>query len=216
MGLMDRLQALGHQLKLIEMAPACHDSPRKISTRIISLQELAQEIYRDKKPVQKDLTEELSVSFDQIFTAAGIQNDPARWTIERLRERLLAEPYSAMDRHTAQRAILEELTAENVSPEDLIKDAMARDQSLDAFENGVRGKMRDRAAVWEKRKKEIETRISELKEEADHLEKVAQEDKKVLRDWQQRKEEHEKEMTWAVEFLLERRQKERLENREKK
>jgi hypothetical protein len=209
MGLIDRLQALGQHLKLIEMTPSKEKAPRKISTRIISLQDLTREVHGEKKTVRDDWPPELSLSFEQVFAAAGVETNTDTWTIERLRQWLLAEPHRTTDRPAAQQALLELLAAEKVPVEQLLKDAMMRDQALDIFEKKVCEKMTERAAARQKTKTEIEAQIAECKREAALLENAAQNDEKQLQDWRQRKEAYEKELTWAVDFLMERRQKER-------
>ena len=102
------------------------------------------------------------MAFDKVFEAAGIKPGRHGWTVERLQRPAAARASSSrMDRAAAQKALLARSGRRRSHVEDLVKDAVARDQALDAFEEFVRGKMDDRmearaAASW----REIEAQIA--------------------------------------------------------
>jgi len=210
MGLLERLQALGQQLKLIEMSRSSQKAPGKICTRVVTLEDLAKEIDKDRASILKSLSEDLNVSFEEIFSKAGIPNLPSGWTFERLSQTLHGEPYSSMNEDLVREAILKELRAENVSLEDLANDAIARDKALDVFETGALEKMSGRAAAAERRKLELQAEISALTGEMSRLESAVEADRQSLQDWKNRKDAYEKEILAAIELL------ERLGRRGKK
>ena len=176
--------------------------PERIPTRTVTLRELMKEVGRRDARALEALPAELSVSLDQIFAAAGMASPPHGWTIERLGKLLREEPYQRMSRPAVQKAILELLAADEAHVQDLVKDAVTRDQALDAFAAMVRAKMNDLAAAQGQRLAEIDREIRELQTEAARLREETQTDAARWRDWRAEKAAREKEMAWALGYLL--------------
>jgi len=128
------LRKLGDRLGIIEVStdPLEPSRPVKIQTRSITLDELVSIHLKDVQDLA-ELPADLPASFEQIFRAAKIKAPPSGWTVDRLREFLNTERMRAMDRVETQRETLQMLAAEKVDAADIIKDAIARDQALDAF-----------------------------------------------------------------------------------
>jgi hypothetical protein len=61
--------------------------------------------------------------------------------------------------------VLEKLSCENVSAEEIIRDALAKDQALDAFEKFIEKKMKDRRSARQMRLMELERQIGILEQE---------------------------------------------------
>src|SRR4029453_13046745 len=112
MSLLDGLRALGGKLGLIQTAPeTAPATPTKVVSRSVTLQALTTEVRAEEVRVLAELPAELSVGFDQVFKTAGILPPPHGWTIERLQQLLRTEQFRAMDRESAQKAILGLLSA---------------------------------------------------------------------------------------------------------
>ena len=190
MDLLGMLRKLGDRLGIIELKPdPQHPSvPMKIQTRTITLTELTIQIGGVKEVA--DLPAELPVSFEDIFKSAGIPAPPAGWTVERLLEFLNREPIRGMDRAEAQRETISMLAAEKVDSAEIIKDAILRDQTLDAFED-LMAKKRNQ---WQMEKKQ---QIEALKQE------IAAEEKK-WNGWRRQKRQYEQNMARAVGYLIDR------------
>src|SRR5262245_5653014 len=136
MNLLAMLRKLGDRLGILELSQDSQQSsvPLKVQTRSVTLSELIMTIQITEVRNLAEMPAELSVPFDEIFTAAGIQAPPGGWTVDRLVEYVSVERIRKMDRSDAQRETLGMLKAEKVDPEDVVKDAISRDQALDAFE----------------------------------------------------------------------------------
>jgi len=205
MTLMEFFESLGGRLGILEKAT--QSSPRsavKIQTRKVTLSELTAEIRAEEVRTLADAPAELSVPFEKIFETAGIAPAQHGWTIERLRQLLLTDAFKNLEREAAQKRILDVLNTEGVAVEDVIKDAVARDTALDAFEAFARRKAEDRMTTRERRAAELESKIDELKNERDLLKSQAKSDQEKWSDWRKRKRAQERDLAWTVGYLIDR------------
>lgn len=208
MVLVDWLYSAGGKLGLLHVVnhepPKAPAAPEKIKTRTIQLKDLVAEIQADEVRSLAQKPEELSVSFDKVFETAGIKPGAGDWTIEKLRDLLRSEPYRSMDRETAQKALAASLADKKVSVEDLVKDAMARDKALDAYEEVARGKMNARSQTRQLRQAEIQSQLDDLQRQGEQLKQEQTADEHLWLQWHGGKVDFEKEMAWAVGYLLDR------------
>jgi len=202
MGLLQKLQALGCQLRLVQMIPKTLTAPEKIETHSVTLQELTTELKTENVRILAESPVEFTIQFEKIFETAGIVQSSNGWTIECFCNLLRAEPYSKMDPKSLQVAVLERLAAENVSAEDIIKDALAKDQALDAFEQFIGKKMKDRSSARQMRLMEIEKQMELLQQEKDRLQQDDSEEHLKLSEWKTRKQTYEKDILETVDFLM--------------
>jgi hypothetical protein len=205
MSLFDRLKSLGSKLGLLQMGPppaGAVAEPSKIQTRKVSLDELTSEVRAEEVRMLAELPAELSVAFEKVFEAAQVAPPAHGWSIERLVELLRTEQYRGMARESAQKAVLGVLSAVKAEVEDVVRDALARDQALDKFEDFARKKMRDRGAARQRRIAETEEKIRSLKAEGARLEDENRTDEEQWKAWRDRKVAYEREMAWAIGFLM--------------
>jgi hypothetical protein len=202
MGILDKLQALGCQLKLVQVVPRTKTSPEKIKTRNVTLRELTTQLHAENMRVLAESPVELSIAYEKVFETAAIKVLSNGWTAEQLVKLLQSKPYKEMDKAALQIAVLEKLAAGNVTPEELIKDALAKDQALDAFEAFVSKKMKDRSSARQMRMVEIEKEMNLLRQEQMRLKQDDQGEAAQLSEWQHKKGEYEKEILEAVDFLI--------------
>lgn len=205
MSLLDGLRSLGGKLGLIQTAPeTAPAAPTKVVSRSVTLQALTTEVRAEEVRVLAELPAELSVGFDKVFETAGILPPAHGWTIERLQQLLRTEQFRAMDRESAQKAILGLLSAVQAQVEDIVKDAIGRDQAIDKFAMYVRQKMDDRTVARQRKVSDLEEQVRGLeKERARLLEEMAA-DQERWQEWKSKKLACEKEMAWALSYLLDR------------
>ena len=183
------LRKLGDRLGILELSPPSQPSvPEKIQTRAITLAELIMTIQVTEVRELAELPAELSIPLEDVFAAAGIQTPPSGWTVDRLEEFLNGDRIRKMDRAEAQRETLKMLAAEKVAAADLVKDAISRDQALDAFADSI-AKKRERWVAKKRRE------IHAIEEE------IAVEEKKWT-DWRRRKRQREQDMARAIGYLI--------------
>lgn len=203
MGLVTWLTNVGGKLKILSTVPANNDtSPAKLTMKSVSLTELMTEIQANEVRALAQLPAELSIAYDKLFEAAGVQSPNHGWTIGKLQELLRTEQYKSMDRAAAQKAVLGVLQAQKAAVEDVVKDAVARDQALDAFEEFSRKKMDARSQARQTKLADIRTQISDLQAQCRTMEEEAKVDREHWRQWHRGKTAFEKEMAWALGYLL--------------
>jgi hypothetical protein len=203
MGMMELLQTLGDKLGILEVARGqTTQSPAKIRTRTVTLAELTTVIRSEEVKALADQPAELTLPFDNIFEKAGLKIGTAVWTVEKLRQVLQSEEFSGLEREALQKRILEDLRAANVSAEDIVKDAIARDKVLDSFESYARKKMEDRRAAQERKISELEEKVRQLQGELSQVQEKRKTDEQTWGDWRRKKKANEQDMAWAIGFLI--------------
>src|SRR5438132_10969234 len=121
MDLLGMLRKIGDRLGIVELSPESHPSvPVKIQTRAVTLSELIMTIQITEVQELAELPAELSVTFDDVYKAAGIQASLSGWTVDRLQEFLNSDRIRRMDRAAVQHETLSMLAAEKVDAADLI------------------------------------------------------------------------------------------------
>jgi hypothetical protein len=205
MGLLDLLRSLGDRLGILESAAAKTSRPlEKVPTRTITLAELKTTIRSEEVRMLAGLPAEFSVAFEEIFKAAGIKSGAHGWSVERLAGLLRTEQFKSMERPAVQKAILNILDEEKVEVEDLVREAVGRDQALDAYEGFVQRKMEARMAAWERNISELESEIRALEEKRARVRAEVDSDGKHWRQWLDKKRAHEKELAWTIGYLIDR------------
>jgi chromosome segregation ATPase len=199
------LQTVGGRLGILE-APAKENTGElaKVVTRTVTLAELKTEIRSEEVRTLADLPAELTVSFDKIFEAAGVTSSRPGWNVAWLKALLRTEPYQSQERPAAQQALLNLLRSEQVQTEDLVKEAMAQDQALDAFEVFVCKKVEDHMATAEHQIAEMDAKIKALQSERMRLEARIQLDQSQLREWRRSKRAYERDLAAAIGYLTDR------------
>src|SRR5678816_3066598 len=122
MGLYDLMFKVGGKLGLIKLITA-PDEPatKKITTRTVTLQELASEIRKTDVQALAELPAELSVPFDKVFEAAGIKPSAHGWSVDRVAQLLQTDPYKSLGRPEVQKGVLTLMSADKAQVQDLVK-----------------------------------------------------------------------------------------------
>jgi hypothetical protein len=205
MALMDMLRKLGDRLGIVELAPVSQPSnPVKIQTRTVTLAELCTKIQITEVRELAELPAELSVPFEAVYKAAGIAEPETGWTVSRLEQFLKSDRIRNMDRAEAQQETLRTLAADHVDPADVIKDAVSRDQAMDAFEEGIISKRQE----WLVSKKSVLSalagQVNALEDQQKRIEQEIAAEEKSWTQWRRQKRQREIDMANAVSFLIDR------------
>jgi hypothetical protein len=197
------LQGIGDRLGILESVANQESTPAtRIQTKIVSLQELACEIRAVEVQALADSSAELALPFEKIYEAAGISLNPEAWTLDRLKQVIQREMDPEKTRAEVQKAVLDLLQSEGISAEILVKDAMARDRALDAFEVSVRAKLNDRDQAGKKRLLEIENQIQELRDESARISESLKADEEIWHQWRKDKRAQERELASIAGYLV--------------
>lgn len=209
MRLLDRIHRIGSKLKIMQVNPAPvsasspkHAEPVKIVTKSITLVELMRELKNRDMKALSSLPAELSVPFDAIFEAAGVVTPAHGWNVEKLCALLAMEEFTVLEGEALTQAVLTRLETDRCMTEDLARDAIGRDQAIDAFEEFVRDKMQTRRAARRRRLADLRVEVARREEEILLLEEDAVKDRQEWRAWYRKKTDYEKMMAGALACLL--------------
>jgi ATP-dependent Lon protease len=204
-GLMAILEAWGGKLGILEMGRGqTPQAPSKIETRTVTLAQLSTEIRSEEVRALADQPSELTVPFDKIFETAGIGEGKKGWTVHKLHAVLSSDPLKSASRENAQKQILEILRSDEISTEEIVKDAMARDKALDSFEAFARQKMEERRLAREQKMTHLREQIEQLKKELSETESRKKSDDGKWAEWRNRKKAAEQDMAWAIGHVINR------------
>ena len=109
-----------------------------------------------------------------------------------------------MDRPSVQRSLLNILADEKIDVEDIVRDVIARDQALDAFEAFTRKKMLDRVAARQKKVAEVESQIASLEEQRARLTQETEADSEHWAAWLKQKRAYERDLSRTISYLVDR------------
>ena len=203
MGLVNWIYSVGGKLRILQVST--QQEVRQavaIQMRTVTIEQLTSEIRGKEVQALAQLPAELSLEFDKVFDAAGVKPAEHGWTIVKLQELLDTPQYKSMKAPDVQQAVLGLLQAQKAPVEDLVKDAVARDQALDAFEEFARKKMQVRDEARQREVIDIKAQIDQLQKQCQQLADDATSDKQQWRAWHKKKTDYEKTMAAALGHLL--------------
>jgi len=202
MSLLKRMKRMGKRLGLLRAARTPPKKPAKVSTRVICLEELMSGIPKLDIPISSATRVDLPLGFDGILANAGVHPPPHDWTVERL-QKFLRRKCAKLDFQQAQCLTLKALSKDDVPTEDIVRDAVARDQALDAFERFAREKL---DAQKKKRKQHLlkcEEKLEALRKQIDRIRDEQKQEQEDWRAWRKKKVKYEKDMAWALSHIME-------------
>lgn len=171
-----------------------------VEKKIVSLKQLETEVDT------QDLTEappELTVGLDRVFEAMNLPAPEHGWTVERIREMLDSDPLKSKPQKEAAEAVLVALGQNQVKPDDIIKDAAARDKALDSYEQFVERKLHDRAESRKSATANLRREIQECEDQIRKLDAAQSHDEEMFREWQKQKVAKEEELARVASLFLE-------------
>ena len=207
MDLLQQLRNVGQHLGLVRVvaaqpSPTPSATPRKLTTRTITLKDLDAEIEAQELKTLSQSPSGVLVEIEQVLLAAGIRPGEGSWSIPRLQRVIQSDVLKNQDRKHIQAEILNQLAADKATVEDIVKDALARDRAIDTYDAMVHRKMADREELRQRRCTEIQDQIAALQEEAGRFAQESKSDGQHFRDWHRKKVAYEIEMAKAINYLL--------------
>lgn len=208
MSLINALMGTATKLGLVKIVTVKNvEQPTRITTRSVSLKDLTKEIGVAVANAPAAAPAEYGMPFEQVFTAAGIKpiagdGGKESWTIDALYQLGASDAYKDMPREKAQAAILGVLAGKKVAAEDLVKDAMARDQAIDAHGAQLFQQYKDRRRLRARQKAVVQEQIAALQAQLNAVEAEGQSADRQWNEWWQRKLAYERQMAHAVGYLL--------------
>lgn len=151
----------------------------------------------------------LNYDLGRVFEAAKVAAPASGWSIEKVVRLLKTDQFKSMPTDSAKQSLLGMLAAENVTAADVVKDAIARDKALDAFELHLRRKLGERKKALQQEidghRKEItalEAAIGDLDKQIETCETSIRQEEVDLRNWlDTTKRQKEEELANAVGLL---------------
>jgi hypothetical protein len=203
MGLWNGLKALGCRLGLIRIVTAGPSVPPKITPRVTSMKDMMTEGRRQANRDLGDLPRELSLSFEQVFKAAGVPSVGKAWTVERVCDLLRRDAAPDGDRAKVRSALLQQLAAENVTVQDLVEDSLSRHRALEDCEKRLLAEVGQRHQTRQQQRAEVERQMAQLQEACRRLQAADEQDQQQMRTWCGRKSVYQKDMRWAIQIVSE-------------
>lgn len=145
--------------------------------------------------------------FVAVYEEAGVQLPAHGYGIDKAAEMLESKRLASLGREVKAAAVLAALEAASVPIRDVIKDAVLRDQALDAFESAKEQEVKDLRQQAEARiaaiKEEIDAVLREKNAEIESLKSASEAAQKALLDLQVRKRREEDRLHDLVSHFIE-------------
>lgn len=146
-------------------------------------------------------SQELLVDFDKIFAALKLPVPAHGWTVEKATAALESSHFQSLDPPTKKAALLAMLGASGAPPEDVIEDAIRRDQALDSYEAFARKKLTERLVGVDRGVAEEEARIQESQKKITELKASRGKEETVFQEWLKKKVVKEEALARVVSLL---------------
>ena len=145
-------------------------------------------------------------SFAEIYQAAEIHLPPHGFTIEKVAEMLGSEHIRSLPRDVKRSSVLVALDAVGVPIQDVIQDAVRRDQALDTFERVQEQSLDQLEAQLDKENQQHQAEIDRIM--ADYRSRIQANKDKLAREkerffaWRLKKQEEEQKIADAVSYFV--------------
>jgi DNA-binding transcriptional MerR regulator len=145
-------------------------------------------------------------SFTEIYQAAEIQSPPHGFTIEKVAQMLGSEHIRSLPRDVKRSSVLVALDAVGVPIQDVIQDAVKRDQALDTFERVQEQALTQLQAQIDKENQQHQAEIDRVM--ADYRSRIQANNDKLAKekerfyDWRLKKQEEEQKIADAVSYFV--------------
>ena len=198
MSFLKLLQGIGDRIGILETASVPGNQPgERVKTRIVTLRELTYEIKSMEVSALADESE-VTAAPERIFETAGIAPNPKGWSVDKLKEIIQGELDKKKPREEIQKSVLAMMNADGVTAGDIVKDAVARDRALDAFEESAQ----ERMAVGRRRIQDMEAQIEALRREAAGLRENLEARERQWSEWKRQKRAYENDLAATVAYIV--------------
>ena len=145
-------------------------------------------------------------SFAEIYQAAEIHPPAHGFTIEKVGDMLRSEHIRTMPREVKRSSVLVALEAVGAPLQDVIQDAMKRDQALDTFESVQEKALNQLEAQKQQENQQIQAEIDRVL--AEHRSRIQANNDEVAKEkerffaWRLKKQEEEQKIADAVSYFV--------------
>jgi Asp-tRNA(Asn)/Glu-tRNA(Gln) amidotransferase A subunit family amidase len=145
-------------------------------------------------------------SFDEIYSAAEIQDPPHGYTIQKVAAMLASEHLRGLSADIKRNSILVALEASGAKIEDVIQDAVHRDRALDSYERVLRKSLTDVQAKKADENRQIEAEMNKML--ADYRARIQANNETLAKEserfstWLAQKQQEEKSIADAVSYFV--------------
>jgi len=145
-------------------------------------------------------------SFAEIYQAAEIHPPSHGFTIEKVGDMLRSEHIRTMPREVKRSSVLVALEAVGAPLQDVIQDAMKRDQALDTFESVQEKALNQLEAQKQQENQQIQAEIDRVL--AEHRSRIQANNDEVAKEkerffaWRLKKQEEEQKIADAVSYFV--------------
>lgn len=204
MSFFSQIQKIGSRLGLMSLATeSTADRPcTKIETRTVPIAEITAQIKTAKVNALAARDHSLSLPIEQIHTSAGLSAPAHGWSAMKVAERLRQPDCAVLSKEQAQVLVLNELAKSAARVEDVVRDAVSRDRAVDAFAEKVRERLIDARKNRLARRQDIAIALKNLSDEDTALALANERDQSEWTAWWQGKLAAEKDLAWALSFLI--------------
>ncbi len=182
----------------------CADStkvpePEAIRTQSISLAELQNE-FKDGRKEQAGAAE-FSLDIDALFQALKVPTFAHGWSAESVRKYIESNDIAGLAHEKKKETILRVLKENNVSLEDIVVDAVRRDEALDTYERFAEKKLRERKAQHQADVAALESEIENCQAKIRSLRALQSRDVEDFEKWISQKTAHEEDLVRVVSLV---------------
>jgi len=146
-------------------------------------------------------------SFTAVYQEAGIEIPAHGYGVDKVSEMLENKRFAALSKDAKATAVLVALEAAGVAIKDVIQDAVARDQALDAFEADKEREVRELKAQNESRiqdlNRQLEELIQKINSEVQTLKQASETAERAFGEMQLRKRKEEERLQTIVAHFIE-------------
>jgi hypothetical protein len=187
----------------VEAAPAPDAAPvpseQVITTRTVALSDLSQELSRQQTQEIAVRAPELSLDFKNLFSSITPKAPLHGWGIVSVLNFL--EAHGEQPEKEKKDSLMQALSVEKVTAEEVLKDAVLMDKTLDAYECFIQKKHQQRCDDRKRQEEKLHQRISEVQQEIETLKQSGQSDKKSVEQWLKEKVSMEQTLVNAAKLL---------------
>jgi hypothetical protein len=144
------------------------------------------------------------LSYDDIYHAAGIMNPRSGYGIRKVVEMLSSERIRDLSKEIKRASVLMALDAAGASSDELLQDAMRRQQALNAYEDGQRKQLEEFEARKAEENAQVEAEMQRIT--AHYAERIQQNKDEVLKhkeelhNWQRAKQHENQRISEVIEL----------------
>lgn len=191
------LKKLAVDAKIIKIIDETEQKNPQIETLSISLPHLI----RKKELQDNGSAAELNIPFDKIYELYKIKPPAHGWDLDKVVTALFSAGFKKINCPEAKKALQDIVAGNNIDAADIIKDAVSRDQALDAYEQLVYNRIQERIKTRAEKIDSVKQQIKECQQEISQLESAQLQDKEGFQKWIEKKVLKEEELVNVVSLL---------------